>query len=85
MIKKKSDLNQKLDWIRNKLNATHIPPSSFAQCQISVRLWGPLTTRHFQRCGMEPVTLGCFTPEATSLEWKSQCFENPSLLLHKAC
>jgi hypothetical protein len=30
--------------------------------QILGHLWGPLTTTHFQRCGVEPVTIGCFTP-----------------------
>jgi hypothetical protein len=24
--------------------------------------WAPLTTPHFQRCGVEPFLLGCFTP-----------------------
>jgi hypothetical protein len=27
--------------------------------QILERLWGPLTTLHFTRCGVEPVTIGC--------------------------
>jgi hypothetical protein len=27
--------------------------------QILERLWGPLTTLHFHRCGVEPVTIGC--------------------------
>jgi hypothetical protein len=53
------------EWHRWAEWTTYIRWISFffaSSTRILEHLWGPLTSLHFPRCGVEPVTIVCFTP-----------------------